>query len=241
MKRELVEAVKPQQYFERVPAPAVQTDEGTRDMEVLAPFLISGGTNTERYYFTHINDTTDYKFNIRPRYFAGESNYTTEFTNRIREILKNNADAKIYCVFDWDTIFNDAIKIEKHKTFERRFQTEIDNGRVVICPTMPCIEYWFLLHFVNTTKLMKTYSEVANVLSPYIKDCFSEEAQGVTMKKLLKKEEYLKPADWVKRLCADGKLEAAIRRAEENITKAEDEGGLNNQSYSYVYRLFRDR
>ena len=77
--RELAEVVEQQQYFEAVPAPSPEEDEGTRDMGPLYPFLISGGTNTERYYFTHINDTTEYKFNIRPKYFDNESSYPEIF------------------------------------------------------------------------------------------------------------------------------------------------------------------
>ena len=77
--KELAEVVEQQQYFEAVPAPSPEEDEGTRDMRPLYPFLISGGTNTERYYFTHINDTTEYKFNIRPKYFGNESSYPEIF------------------------------------------------------------------------------------------------------------------------------------------------------------------
>ena len=77
--RKLAEVVEQQQYFEAVPAPSPEEDEGTRDMGPLYPFLISGGTNTERYYFTHINDTTEYKFNIRPKYFGNESSYPEIF------------------------------------------------------------------------------------------------------------------------------------------------------------------
>ena len=77
--RELAEVVEQQQYFEAVPAPSPEEDEGTRDMGPLYPFLISGGINTERYYFTHINDTTEYKFNIRPKYFGNESCYPEIF------------------------------------------------------------------------------------------------------------------------------------------------------------------
>lgn len=79
--RELAEDIKRQQYFEAVPTPEPEQDEGTRELGVLYPFLISGGSNTERYYFTHINDTTEYRFNIRPRYFGDESSYTEAFPN----------------------------------------------------------------------------------------------------------------------------------------------------------------
>ena len=237
--RELAEVVEQQQYFEAVPAPSPEEDEGTRDMGPLYPFLISGGTNTERYYFTHINDTTEYKFNIRPKYFADESNYTEAFPKRIKEILNANTDPKIFCVFDWDTIYGIDAKIKKHEDFEKQFRTEIDNGNVVICPSMPSIEYWFLLHFEDKTDLLKDYRAISNILAPYFKPCFADPTKN--LKKLLKQEKYLQDSTWVKNLCSDGKLNAAIERAEDNIKAAEDAGELKNQSYSYVYKAFKER
>ena len=237
--RDLAEVVEQQQYFEAVPAPSPEEDEGTRDMGPLYPFLISGGTNTERYYFTYINDTTEYKFNIRPKYFADESNYTEAFPKRIKEILNANTDPKIFCVFDWDTIYGIDAKIKKHEDFEKQFRTEIDNGNVVICPSMPSIEYWFLLHFEDKTDLLKDYRAISNILAPYIKPCFADPTKN--LKKLLKQEKYLQDSTWVKNLCSDGKLDAAIKRAEDNIKAAEEAGDLANQSYSYVYKAFKDR
>lgn len=237
--KELAEVVEQKQYFEAVPAPSPEEDEGTRDMGPLYPFLISGGTNTERYYFTHINDTTEYKFNIRPKYFADESNYTEAFPKRIKEILNANTDPKIFCVFDWDTIYGIDAKIKKHEDFEKRFRTEIDNGNVVICPSMPSIEYWFLLHFEDKTDLLKDYRAISNILAPYFKPCFADPTKN--LKKLLKQEKYLQDSTWVKNLCSDGKLDAAIKRAEDNIKAAEEAGDLANQSYSYVYKVFKKR
>lgn len=235
--RKLAENIKQQQYFEAVPAPSPEKDEGTRDMGPLYPFIISGGTNTERYYFTHINDTTDYKFNIRPEHFGDESNYIEAFPKRIKNILDANADAKIFCVFDWDTLYGDEAKLKKHADFEKQFQTEISNGSVTICPSMPSIEYWFLLHFEDYTNLLKDYSAVSNRLAPYMKVCFPDSSKG--LKKLLKKEKNLKDPIWVKNLCSDGKLDTAIKRAEDNIKTAEEAGELANQSYSYVYKVFK--
>ena len=237
--RELAEIIEQKQYFAAVPAPSTEEEVGTRDMGPLYPFLISGGTNTERYYFTHINDTTEYKFNIRPKYFADESNYTEAFPKRIKEILNANADPKIFCVFDWDTIYGIDAKIKKHEDFEKRFRTEIDNGNVVICPSMPSIEYWFLLHFEDKTDLLKDYRAISNILAPYIKPCFADPTKN--LKKLLKQEKYLQSSTWVKNLCSNGKLEVAIKRAEDNIKAAEEAGDLANHSYSYVYKAFKER
>lgn len=236
--RDIAKGIEKQPYFEAVaPSLEPEQDEGTREIAELYPFLICGGTNTERYYFTHINDTTNYKFTIRPHYFGDESNYTEVFPKRIREVLRANNDAKIFCVFDWDTIYGDDTKLKKHEAFEEQFKNEISQGVLSICPSMPSIEYWFLLHFVDYTKLLKSYGEVAGVLAPYIKSCFPNPTTH--LKKLLKMEKNLTDATWVKNLCADGKLALAMERAEKNVKVAVDAGKLKEQSYSYVYKVFK--
>ena len=235
--RELANVVEQQHFFESVPAPSSEGNEGTRDMEPLYPFLISGGSNTERYYFAHICDITNYKFNIKPEYFGDESNYTEMFPNRIKGILNTNTDPKIFCVFDWDTIYENDAKIKKHEDFEKLFQTEIDNGNVVICPSMPSIDYWFLLHFENYTGLIKSCGKkMCKLLSPHMTQYFPSANKKII--RLLKQKKYIEKPDWVKNLCSDGKLDTAIKRAEDNIKAAEDSGDLKNQSYSYVYKVF---
>lgn len=214
--RDIAEGVEKLPYFKVVADELMsEQNDGTRDIGELYPFLICGGTNTERYYFMHINDKTNYKFNIKPKYFGDESNYTEAFPKRIKEILSANNDVKIFCVF----------------------KEEISSGTVTVCPSMPSIEYWFLLHFVDDTKLLNNYGKVASVLAPYLKPCFSNKTKS--LKKLLKSEKYLKDVAWVESLCANGKLALAIERAEKNIKVAEAADKLKNQSYSYVYKVFK--
>ena len=120
--RELAKGVERQQYFKAAQVPVSEPEEGTREMGELYPFLISGGSNTERYYFTHINDLTEHKFNIRPRYFGDESSYTETFPRRIQEILNANHDAKVFCVFDWDTVYGNEARLKSHREFEELFK-----------------------------------------------------------------------------------------------------------------------
>ena len=239
--RELAEVVEQQQpYFEAVPAPSPEEDEGTRDMGPLYPFLISGGTNTERYYFTHINDTTDYKFNIFPKYFGNEASYTEIFPERIKDIIKNNAGAKIFCVFDLDTVFCNETNKGKHKAFEDNLKQEIENGIVVLCPSMPSIEYWFLLHFENYTDLIKSCgTKMQRLLSPHMLPYFPNTNKKIL--NLLKDKKYVVSPNWVIELCNNGKLELAIQRAEDNINAAVADGVLESKSYSYVYKAFKER
>ena len=239
-KRNLSEEVGSLQpaYFEHEAPPF--ENEGRREMRPLYPFVISGGKNTERYYFHHISETTDYKFNIVPEYFGMESSYTEFFPERIDKILKTHRDARVFCVFDWDTIRGRKKQLEKHKGFVNQFKAEIDAGVVVVCPSMPSIEYWFLLHFENRPQLIKTCGRtMQKLLSPYMMPLFPN-TEGKQLLKVLKSEEFVKDSGWVEELCENGKLEAAIQRAENNIKAAEAIGDLENQSYSFVYLLFKN-
>lgn len=238
--RELIDSIEQERYFEAAPlVTAPEEDEGTRELGPLYPFLISGGTNTERYYFTHINDTTAYKFNIIPKYFGNESSYTEIFPERIKDILKNNVGAKVYCIFDLDTVYCNKTNQDKHKAFEEGVSEEITDGSVVLCPSMPSIEYWFLLHFENYTDLIKSCgTKMQRLLTPHMMPYFP----GVKKKliNLLKDKKYINKPVWVVALCADGKLETAIKRAEENINAAVAANDLKNQSFSYVYKVFKE-
>ena len=214
-------------------------NKGSRTMRPLFPFVISGGKNTERYYFRHISDTTSYKFNVFPEYFGMESGYTEIFPDRIKKILKDNPDAQIFCVFDWDTIRGHKKNLEKHQTFVNQFKTEIDSGTVVVCPSMPSIEYWFLLHFENYTDLITSCGrKMQTLLSPYMMPYFPGSKKELL--NLLKSEEYIDKSEWVEKLCADGKLDKAIECAENNIAEAKTNGDLNEHSYSFVYKVFKN-
>ena len=236
-KRKLATEIKPKKHF-RTLKDSSQRDVGTREMG-LYPFVISGGKNTEHYYFKHINEKTDYKFIVKPEFFGDESNYTDVFPKRIKKILNKNNDAQIFCVFDWDTVRGHKKKLEKHQDFVNQFKTAIDSGTVVVCPSMPSIEYWFLLHFENYTDLITSCGrKIQTLLSPYMMPYFPDSKKKLL--NLLKSEAYINKSEWVEKLCADGKLDAAIKRAEDNINAANNAGELDNQSYSYVYKVFKN-
>jgi hypothetical protein len=237
MGRDLAKEVKQLKYFESQIEKS--SNEGTKEMAPLLPFVISGGKNTEYYYFKHINTIKGKIFNIIPEYFGEESNYTKEFLMRINNILQAGKDAKIFCVFDYDTIYKYPTNQQNHKEFEENIKSNIGGGNVVLCPSMPSIECWFLLHFKNSTDLIKTCGNKMNgLLTGYMKSYFPKSNKKII--DILKSEKYVKEPQWVKELCANRKLETAIKRAEENIEKALASNALEEQSYSYVYKVFKE-
>lgn len=236
-RKKLALEAKPKRYFKAIRDFSGQ-DQGTREMYPLHPFVISGGKVTERYYFQHLSNVTEYKFQIEPKYFGKESNYTIEFPKYIRKILKGNPDAKIFCVFDWDTVHGNNTNLKKHKDFKSHFKEAMDKGHVVLCPSMPSIEYWFLLHFCNITRLIPTCEEAAKLLQPHMNKYFSQ--KEVDLFKTLKNEQAVKKTAWVIALCADGKLKLAIKRAENIINAAKAADDLENQSFSFIYKVFKE-
>lgn len=98
-------------------------------------------------------------------------------------------------------------------------------GKVFICDSMPSIEFWFLLHYLETSKQFQTSDEVAQVLRRY-------------MPAFQKHSTFLEKVQWVKDLCADDKLQLAYTRAEalSKVTEA--------TSYSNIYtaiKLFKEQ
>ena len=236
MEKILRDSVDEEQYFEELKE---LSKEGQRELNPLLPFIISGGKNTERYYFEHISKITKYKFRIEPEYFGSENQYSSIFPEIIKAIQSKNEGAIIFCVFDFDDIRRKGkTELEKFKRFCGKYD---HNNSVIICHSMPSIEYWFLLHFENHTELFKSCgpkSKLQQILSGYMQTFFPK-----TNKKLcniLKDELYLTNSSWVEKLCADGKLDIAIKRAEDNIKKANETKDLDNQSYTYVYKIFKE-
>lgn len=214
--------------------------EGNRDMHSTAPFIIGGGTNTEKYYFLGINKFTTYNFSVKPEYFGNESRYYEVFPQQINKIIEGNPDAVVYCVFDYDTIFNGRTKLEHHKEFLKFIESIKQNCptcRITLCPSMPSIEYWFLLHFENNITFMRNPGMVNSRLSNNMRDYFPRSTKSFG--KTLKTEVYLKDLLWVGKLSGDGKLQFAIKNAEENIQKFVETDALETHSYSFVYKIFK--
>lgn len=65
-------------YFAPV-APADDAGKATREMLPLAPFVVSGGRNTERYYFIHVNALSAKACLAREMKEKGKHSYTKVF------------------------------------------------------------------------------------------------------------------------------------------------------------------
>ena len=123
--------------------------------------VIIGAGLTERWYFSHLQSRFNLKIKIRPRFFGNENITTLE--KRINQVLSDEGIAVV--IFDADvSTWNDAEKtrlIAIKKKYEK-------SKRVILCDSLPSIEYWFLLHYLNTNRFFGTSKAVIDELVKYV-------------------------------------------------------------------------
>lgn len=116
---------------------------------------------TEKAYFRNFNNKNG---NIISFANGGETDPVKMVRSLAKEIERRgidlNAGDKAYCVFDTDTDQSKNRQILE----ARRIANDLG---IEIITSNPCIEYWFLLHFVNSNALMDS-DDVITKLKRYI-------------------------------------------------------------------------
>lgn len=181
-----------------------------RQQRAVVPTVIGAGI-TERWYFVHLQNIMGYRMKIRPRFFGTESLAAIE--KKIAEVLKDGGE--VICVFDADVASWNETERRKLDAFRSKYNR---TAHVLICDSLPSVEFWFLLHYADTTRHYKTSHDVITSLRKFI-PAFD------------KKESFLQNEKWVADLCADGRLDLACKRA--------DRERVQGQSYSNIYKAIR--
>ena len=172
------------------------------------PTIIGAGI-TEQWYFTHLKALRGYRIKIRPRFFGTET--ATGLAKRIEEVLQDEGFA--ICVFDADVSTWNEVEHKKLDTLRKKYK---DNPSVLLCDSMPSIEFWFLLHYKNTTRQFGTSKAVIKELKKYIPQYD-------------KTEQFLSNQKWVADMSNEGRQEQACAKADNT-----DEG---KESYTNVQNV----
>ncbi|MCE5177850.1 MAG: RloB family protein [Porphyromonadaceae bacterium] len=172
-------------------------------------YIIGEGI-TEQYYLSHVKRIFRLNYIVKPRFFGNSS--ILELEKKIEALLPD--DVLIICVFDADVSkYNEAEK----QRLELLYKIYGNSPNVLLCDSLPSIEFWFLIHFLDTNRRFQNSSETETLLKIYIAS-------------YRKTRTFLEKEKWVTDLCSDGKLEHAIHRAKQYS----DRSG----SYSNLYKAF---
>ena len=174
------------------------------------PTIIGAGL-TEQWYFTHLNTLSELNIKVRPRYFGTEAIHVLE--KRIEKVLESGGFA--ICVFDTDVARQDIIEQRKVNKLKQKYSKK---KNVIICDSLPSIEYWFLLHYSNITRYFKDSASVEKELVKFIES-------------YEKKNVFLSNIAWVADMISDGKQDIAISRSINN--------GEDKESYTNIHKVFQ--
>ena len=163
---------------------------------------------TERWYFEHLRALKGYRYDCKPRFFSHQS--FEEMGRLIDWVIQNGGIA--VCVCDADITRTNEERDKKLQELKVRYAKD---ERVFICDSMPSIEFWFLIHYMNTSKYFKDSDTVIRVLKKFIPEY---EKTGAFLEKL----------SWVADMNSDERLQDACNRASRL--------GLGDESYSLIYR-----
>lgn len=131
-------------------------------MKLRESIYVIGEGLTEKYYFQHLKKLKGYSCVVRPRFFSSKNSiYYLE--KRTNELLL--ADVTVICAFDSDVAQRNKEEKERLKNFIAEHK---NNKNVIICDSLPSIEFWFLLHFKKTNKNFPNYNAIRNELRKYI-------------------------------------------------------------------------
>lgn len=178
-------------------------------------FVVLGDGLTEQFYLKHLKALKKYKYSIRPSLFASITIESAE--SIIDELLSGDCNQIIYFT-DYDTIVSQG----KKEKFDALVEKYSGINEVLICETMPSIEFWFLLHFCKTTREFCNASQVTQELKKFIK--------GYS-----KNKGFLENEKWVRDLCDNGKLENAILNSLSILKQNESEEQGKHFPYSKVH------
>lgn len=169
------------------------------NIELRGRTYIVGEGITEQFYFAHLKQLRKYDCVIKPRFFGKTS--ISEIEKSVQKLLLGGVH--VICVFDADVSVRDETENKKLEQFQKRYRR---NRNVLICESFPSIEFWFLLHYIKTTRNFQNADEVEKELKKHIPD-------------FLKETSFLEKKKWVEELCANGKLTNALTRASEILAE----------------------
>ena len=166
--------------------------QNARNLRLRRPMLIGAG-ETEKCYFEHLKRLESYKIGVMPRFCGNDSPYYMR--KHVEEVLNDGGLA--ICAFDMDVSGRTETVARQLREFMAHYASHPD---VILCGSMPSIEYWFLLHFERTNRYFGSSVKVIEALRQYM---------GFE-----KTERFLRQPGWVQRLLADGGLARAMTNAE---------------------------
>lgn len=187
---------------------------GRRSPKAVYSIIVDG--KTELWYFRLMKEQEKPKLDIKPE--LHDNNGIEEQARQVRENLVKGYDRVIWLV-DSDVILKEN-RVDKFAELVKDLQQKFRDKFVVLINT-PCLEFWFLLHYVDTGRFYRTCREAENELKKHLQDYVKSKKYYISGSGIYKR---FKP-----------KLETAVRHAK--ALKKPDLSRLDSASAG-IYKVF---
>lgn len=137
---------------------------------------IIGEGLTERGYFKHLKSLKGYRYTCKPRNFSQQS--IDDLQKQIGKVLED--DGVAVCVFDANVARDKPAERKKLEAMQKKYAGK---EQVILCDSMPSIEFWFLIHYLNTNKYFASSTDVIKVLHRFLPDFSKHETIIATVVK----------------------------------------------------------
>ena len=132
-------------------------------------FVIDG--KCELWYLQLLKRHERLNINIEPR--LPQKKKLQDQLEAVKTLTKESG--KVFWIIDFDTILKETRETKKgNKAPLQKFQELYNkckkNEKIVIVINNPCLEYWFLQHFEQTSKYFETYEQLEKSLKKYLSD-----------------------------------------------------------------------
>lgn len=110
--------------------------------------IITEGTNSEPSYFKKLFDDLSIP-TVRVEIISSKQSTPESVVAKLKEVLKDGSEFEfIFCVFDRDSHPAYTSSVKEIARFDERNTF----GKIVATPSIPCFEFWYLLHANQSTK-----------------------------------------------------------------------------------------
>jgi hypothetical protein len=123
---------------------------------------VVGDGQTEKIYFDKLKEVEGLRnVSLKPDLPKNVGSYKGVFDKA--ESLYAEGYDEVYCLIDMDKVLSDNT-LAKYLTDKKR----LEKKGIIVFESNPCIEFWFLLHYVRTTKPFSNCESVEKELQKYM-------------------------------------------------------------------------
>jgi len=124
--------------------------------------IVCEGTQTEPNYLMELKEYLEIEqaaLDIIPSTGSAPSSVVKYAKEEIKKACaKGNPYAKVYCVIDKDTHLSYSTALEDVKNFNESSRKNPCKTVLCVIPSVPCFEYWILMHYTQSTAIFGTGS-----------------------------------------------------------------------------------